>query len=283
MINFKLFKYKTFKVRIRAPETPFAKCDSLIAACLKKDPEDRVQNACLLGEHRDICQLICQLEAGILPRQLVFDQPYEACLKLATKKLRTEREISEIKTRADLELQRVYRKKDQDGLKMKGIGFYFGDDAESSRRPFRNRAELMNIASAIEKGMKHFNLKVCLCYDLIWSTVFIFQFHMYDDINFECGNWTFKSPGSQTLENGEDTPWKLSIKNTSKKSKFSLMKPKSFQIDDLNISRLARTLVRLLEKSAPDLKSSRAELLMEKKSSKLNISDQLAISGGMCF
>ena len=136
------------------------KCDSLIAACLKKDPNERVQNACLLAEHRNIRHLICQLEAGILPCQLSFDEFYESCLKLANKKMKTEKEISAMERRADLELQRVYSRIDKDKLKLKGIGYYFGDDAESSRRHFQNNSDLQKIASAIEKGIKHFNLKV---------------------------------------------------------------------------------------------------------------------------
>ena len=152
---------KAFEVRIHEPTNPFPKCDSLIAACLKKDPNERVQNACLLAEHRNIRHLICQLEAGILPEQLSFDESYESCLKLANKKMKTEREISAMERKADLELQRVYSRIDKDKLKLKGIGFYFGDDAYSSRQHFQNRSDLTKIASAIEKGMKYFNLKVC--------------------------------------------------------------------------------------------------------------------------
>ena len=62
--------------------------------------------------------------------------------------------------KADLELQRLYSGEEKDELKLKGIGFYFGDDAQSSRRSFRNPSDLQKIASAIEKGMKYFNLKV---------------------------------------------------------------------------------------------------------------------------
>ena len=128
---------------------------------MKKDPNERVQNACLLAEHPNIRDLICQLEAGILPWQLSFDESYESCLKLANKKMKTEREISAIERKADLELQRLYPGEDKDELKLNGIGFYFGDDAESSRRDFDNQSDLQKIASVIEKGMKHFNLKVC--------------------------------------------------------------------------------------------------------------------------
>ena len=127
---------------------------------MKKDPNERVQNACLLAEHRNIRDLICQLEAGILPQQLSFDESYESCLKLANKKMKTEREISAMERKADLELQRLYPGEEKDELKLKGIGFYFGDDAQSSRRSFQNRSDLTKIASAIEKGMNYFNLKV---------------------------------------------------------------------------------------------------------------------------
>ncbi|CBY33466.1 unnamed protein product [Oikopleura dioica] len=193
-----------YEVRIHEPTNPFQKCDSLIAACLKKDPNERAQNACLLAEHRNIRDLICQLEAGILPRQLSFDESYESCLKLANKKMKTEREISAMERKADLELQRLYPGEDKDELKLKGIGFYFGEDAQSSRRDFDNHSDLQKIASAIEKEIKHFNLK----------------FHFRDDINFECGNWTFKSPELEQLENGEYTSWKLSIKNTDRRFRY---------------------------------------------------------------
>ena len=62
--------------------------------------------------------------------------------------------------KADLELQRLYSGEDKDELKLKGIGFYFGDDSQSSRRDFDNQSDLQKIASAIDNGMKHFNLKV---------------------------------------------------------------------------------------------------------------------------
>ena len=63
--------------------------------------------------------------------------------------------------RANLELRRIYPKKNENKLKLKGIGFYFGDDAQSSRRDFDRQSELQKIVDAIEKGLKHFNLKVC--------------------------------------------------------------------------------------------------------------------------
>ncbi|CBY13342.1 unnamed protein product [Oikopleura dioica] len=117
--------------------------------------------------------------------------------------MKTEREISAMERKADLELQRIYPGEDKDELKLKGIGFYFGDDAHSSRQHFQNQSDLTKIASAIENGMKHFNLK----------------FYFQDDINFECGNWTFKSPGSQ-LDDDEYTSWKLSIKNTDRRLRY---------------------------------------------------------------
>ena len=63
--------------------------------------------------------------------------------------------------RADLELQKIYPEEDKNDLKLKGIGFYFGDDAQSSRDHFDRQSKLQKIVDAIEKGMKHFNLKVC--------------------------------------------------------------------------------------------------------------------------
>jgi len=57
-----------------------------------------------------------------------------------------------------------------------------------------------------------------------------------NDINFECGNWTFKSPEIQKLDDDERSSWKLSIKNTGRNFSFNLFKPKQFQIEDLDIS-----------------------------------------------
>ena len=151
---------KTQIVRIQEPEDPFARWDSLIAACLKKDPAERVQNACILAEHKNIRNLICQLEAGILPLQLAVDESYEASLKLAIRRFKADKEINAIERRADFELQKIYQE-DKNDLKLKGIGFYLGDDALISRVSFERQSELQKIVDAIEKGMKHFNLKVC--------------------------------------------------------------------------------------------------------------------------
>jgi hypothetical protein len=151
---------KIKKVRIQEPANPFPKCDSLIAACLKKDPSERVQNACILAEHRNIRNLICQLEAGIKPSQLAVDESYESSLKLANKKLKNDKEISAMERRADLELRRIYPEENENDLKLKGIGFYLGDDAVSSRRHFDRQSNFQKIVESIEKGMKYFNLKV---------------------------------------------------------------------------------------------------------------------------
>ena len=63
--------------------------------------------------------------------------------------------------RADLELRRIYPEEDENELKLKGIGFYFGDDDQSSRHSIDCQSDLRKIVDAIDKGMKYFNLKVC--------------------------------------------------------------------------------------------------------------------------
>ena len=63
--------------------------------------------------------------------------------------------------RADLELRRIYPEENENDLKFEGIGFYFGDDAQSSRQSLKRPSKLLKILDSIEKGMTHFNLKVC--------------------------------------------------------------------------------------------------------------------------
>ncbi|CAG5101975.1 Oidioi.mRNA.OKI2018_I69.chr1.g84.t1.cds [Oikopleura dioica] len=228
---------RIYEVDAKEPTTIFPKCQSLIEICLKKEPGERVENAMILSEHRDIRNLICQLEAKIEPNNLSFSNSYEDCVRLANKKLKRDKELLEEilnhhedlrnleieysvkkvfdfigkKTKKTVEdFNKAYPRNFLIKSRLQGIGYYFGADDRNVRfsNEYKEKFKLSFIFDAVDRGIRHINLK--FCFD--------------KSIDIRHGDWEIKSPKLIEFDppvDGKDwSDWKLSIKNNRKQLKF---------------------------------------------------------------